>query len=343
MLAAVRSLAERIRTSESRRERLAGFLREIAPSIRLLEPIAAGVAPASVVAVDGGLSRKALHGFDCLLARAVAVRFRYENGAAVAVEHWPSRQPAPQPFVAEAYAEQDWNCYTALVRQRLEAETATAAVQRFTPTLLLMDGLLFPHPADRPPAGSEVSAEYERAVRAWSALQAAAAAAGTVLAGVVEDSRSTRFCEHVRDRVLGGVSHPRVAEAQELLTRSRDTSLLALVMERGQRTLLFSPEAQLPQAQLRSFYLKTAQWDRPLRVDFYPAEGEAEAQADRLAAWLLAVSGQHAGYGMPAPLIEADSAARLTDHEMDVFYAQLLASAGPLPSLLQLRRDERPF
>ncbi|HLD78172.1 MAG TPA: DNA double-strand break repair nuclease NurA [archaeon] len=326
------------------------------------------------MAVDGGIGKKALQGFDFLLARAVAVCFTYSNGAATNVQHWPSRMPAAEAFSAEGSSEQEWNCTVSLIRQRLEAEAARKAIEHFAPDLVLMDGLLAPHPADRPAAaareapaadaaragdgaragGSAAGAEYQRALEAWAALHST----GTHIAGVVEDTRSTRFCEYVRDRVLSSVRHPAVAEAQELLSTSRDTALLSLLMERGQRTLLFDHAGNpalrdLPAAAgLRSFFLKTAQWDRPVRVDFLarcadratPAtETAIEAEADALAALLLAVSGQHAGYGMPAPLIEADNAARLAEHEVEAFYAQLLASAGPLPSLLQLRREERPF
>ncbi len=386
MLAAVASIAERIRSSEARRAKLAGFLREVGPGISLLKSVAPAPAlSARIVAVDGGIGKKALQGFDFLLARAVAVCFTYQNGRTVQVQHWPSRMPAAEAFSAEGSSEQEWNCAVSLIRQRLEAEAARKAVERFSPDLVLMDGLLAPHPADRPANGSAVGAEYQRSLAAWAALHAT----GATIAGVVEDSRSTRFCEYVRDRVLSGVAHPAVAEAQELLSTSRDTALLSLLMERGQRTLLFdhsgnpalrdlaalapdsaaAPDGARAGVGLRSFFLKTAAWDRPVRVDFLARstgrevlgrrsadlrqadsapqatgqEQAVEAEADALAAALLAVSGQHAGYGMPAPLIEADNAARLGEHEVEAFYAQLLASAGPLPSLLQLRREERPF
>ena len=67
------------------------------------------------------------------------------------------------------------------------------------------------------------------------------------------------------------------------------------------------------------------------------------AEADRIGASLLAVSGRHAGYGIPEPIIEADSIAKIPEPEMEAFYAQILSITGNLPSVMRLRREERPF
>jgi len=64
---------------------------------------------------------------------------------------------------------------------------------------------------------------------------------------------------------------------------------------------------------------------------------------NQIASILLAISGQHSSYGLPAPIIEADNVAKLSDNEMENFYFQILAFAGNLPSIMQLRRETRPF
>ena len=69
---------------------------------------------------------------------------------------------------------------------------------------------------------------------------------------------------------------------------------------------------------------------------------EKEAE-DRLASVLLSISGQHSSYGFPSVLIEADAIARMSEQEVDNFYSHILTYAGNIPSVMKLRREQRPF
>jgi hypothetical protein len=167
-----------------------------------------------------------------------------------------------------------------------------------------------------------------------------------MLAGIIEDSRAVRFCGIAKGRVSG------LDGAGELLSRTRDTNLLFWALKKGERTMPFGycedPREhpilrdfdERHSMRLNSFYLKTAELDRPIRVDYMK---DAEGIEDRIASILLAISGHHSSYGLPAPIIEADNVARLSDSEMENFYFQMLAFAGNLPSIMQLRRETRPF
>ncbi|MBI4173508.1 MAG: DNA double-strand break repair nuclease NurA, partial [Candidatus Aenigmarchaeota archaeon] len=89
---------------------------------------------------------------------------------------------------------------------------------------------------------------------------------------------------------------------------------------------------------IHTFYLKTSDFDRPLKVDFL---GRGNAKA--IASMLLSVSGHHPGYGFPAPLIEADNVACLQENEMSHFHSQIVRLVGNIPSVMTLRREQRPF
>ena len=80
-----------------------------------------------------------------------------------------------------------------------------------------------------------------------------------------------------------------------------------------------------------------------LMVDFLCNNEDPIGVADRLSSVLLSVSGHHSGYGLPAPLIEADNVAKLSDQEVENFYSHILSFAGNIPSVMKLRRDQRPF
>jgi len=57
---------------------------------------------------------------------------------------------------------------------------------------------------------------------------------------------------------------------------------------------------------------------------------------------LIQTSG-HAGYGMPAVLIEADQRAKLTENDLEMFYFDLMNRIGNVSTLFKMRREMRPF
>lgn len=346
----VRKIAQRIGDAESKRQKLAEFVREIGPEVNLTQKVSPDTLDnVKVVGVDGGLAKKSLHGFDFILTRGVGVCFHYGNGGIKSVDYSPSRFPAPRPFILEALTDLDLAHSASIYRQMTEIEAARGCIKKFKPDILLMDGMIAPHYSDRPSRSSAVRNIYESLLTEYGKLYSDAEDSGTLLAGVIEDSRGTRFCDMIRRDVLSKVSHKIIPELGRILECTRDTNLLFWVLERGEMTPPF-PYSDRPGEhpvlrdlgergqQLSSFFLKTAEWDRPVRVDFLQS-----GDVTRLASVLLAISGQHSGYGLPAPLIEADSVAKLSDMEMEKFYSQVLNFAGNLPSIMSLRSDQRPF
>lgn len=353
---AIQEIAERIRQKEERRKRLAHFLRSVARPTGLVTPLLpAPLDGVRIVGVDGGLVKKSLQGMDCMLSRAVAACFSYEKNRIAGVEYVPSASPAPEPALFESASEVEWLHYSSLRRQHKEVQTALDAIRKFKPTAILMDGSLLPHPADRPTKGSPVAGEYRNLLQDLQQLYTAAREQGVLLAGVIEDSRSRRFCDYVSASILPGIPPATAAGMAALLTETADTSLLFWVLEQGERTRLF-PVADGANGhplvgdigewagQLFTLYLKTASLDRPVRVEVLVNDARSPVEeADQLARLLLSVSGQHAGYGLPAPLIEADNRAKIAEAEMEQFYLHVISLVGMAPSVMRLRREQRPF
>ncbi len=171
-----------------------------------------------------------------------------------------------------------------------------------------------------------------------------------MLAGVVEDSRGTKFCGIVNEKILSKVSHASVPELKGILEKTRDTNLLYWILQEGERTDVFPYSDRAKEHpvmkdfqefgdKIFSFYMKTAKFDRPIRIDFL---GEKE-QAEKFASVIFSISSHHSGYGLPSVLIEADQVAKLAEDDIDNIYEQILTQTGSLPSIFKLRRDMRPF
>jgi hypothetical protein len=334
---------------------LASFLKDVGEETDILSKLAPSpMDELKIAGVDGGIAKKSLHGFDCILVRAAAVCFQYRKGKIDRVNYFPSRIPAPQADVLEALSDLDWAHFSSIVRQRVEVNTALESLDKLEPDVLLMDGSIVPHYSDRPARTSSVYQNYNLMIEEFKRLFNECMKRGTVLAGVIEDSRGTSYCDMINREILSKVEHPLTVEMGELLQRTRDTNLLYWVLEKGQRSRVF-PYSEKPEEhpvlrdfgklgwKINSFYLKTAKHDRPVRVDILTKGDDVLGEADELASNLLAISGHHSGYGLPAPLIEADNVAKLSDNEVENFYSHILSFAGNIPSVMRLRRDQRPF
>lgn len=344
----VKEIAKKIGSAEEERKRLAGFLRNSDPKLGLIRKIEPDdLNDVKIVGVDGGIAKKSLHGFDCMLVRAAGACFHYIDGKIKGVEYLPSRFPTPRPEIVEALSDTDWSYYTSICRQKVELKVAMDCIDKFRPDILLMDGSIVPHQSDRPSSSSDAMESYNEMISDYRNLYSKARESGVALLGIIEDSRGNSFCRIIKNEVIPNISH-NMPDAGDLLDKTRDTSLLYWVLEKGEKSKTF-PYSRKPEEHpilkefgntgkdVSTFYLKTAKYDRPIKVDFLGREDE-----DRLASVLLAVSGHHSGYGLPAPLIEADNVAKLSENEVNNFYSHILSFAGT-PGLMELRRDQRPF
>lgn len=346
----IKRLADRISETEMKRKKLAGFLREINNEIKIIQKIENDpLDDIKIVGIDGGISKKSLHGFDFMLVRAAGALFHYKKGRFHKVNYFPSKLPKPKPYIMEALSDLDWAHSASIERQDTEIVTAIECIDRFQPDVLLLDGSIVPHYSDRPSKVSGVYERYERMLDHYKTLYKKAVDTNTMLAGVVEDSRGLMFCNMIKNDILSKVKHSIVPELIGILDKTRDTNLLYWALERGERSSIFryseTPDEHPVLKDLReyakdihSFYLKTAVLDRPVRVDTLDWK-----QCDQMASIILAISGHHSGYGLPVPLIEADNIVKLSDNEMEFLYSQIMGYVGNLPGVMKLRREQRPF
>lgn len=352
-------VAENVRALEEQRHKLGLFLREIkgaqiAKDVDILEDrMAIPVAPdplkkLRVAGVDGGLVKHSYHALDLILTRAVAAVFDYADGRLANVSYFPDPLANPRlSIITDPYTENDF-LHTADIERMITEAQVLAGVSKMEPDLVLADGSLVPHPSARPKKGSAVWQRYSELLE----LYRKSFMGPHLLAGIVEDSRSTHFSAMIASKILGSIKAPNVKELQDILARTRDTNLLFHVLKPGERSFVFrlgNPETNQIFADLGdvsnnlyAFYLKTVEYDRPIRVEFY-AKGDVLKTADRLAALVLPISSQNQEYGIPAVIIEADSRAKLHEEELATIHAYIVDRVGDLPSLYKLRRESRPF
>jgi len=356
--------SKRIIEIENQRKKLGDFLREVNSSTvlslgrevfegKIILPMKkSNLEDLKIAGVDGGLVKHSLHGIDIMLLRAVGVLFYYKNNKLNNVEYHPEAIPSPIPKVVfDPLTDVEFEINSNYERQLIEVNNAREIIEKFEPDILLLDGSVIPHYTDKPAEHSLLFPNYKKLIDSYVELFYKAMEKGTILAGVIEDSRGTRFCEVINQVIMAKIQE--ATDIKLLLNRTKDTNLLTYALKLNERSLIFKyssfPE-QHPVLKefggkiansIFCFYIKTAEFDRPLRVDFL-TQRDFTRTANSISSVLLALAG-HSSYGMPSVLIEADQRAKLSEKDLELFYLDLISKTGNLPGLFSLRREQRPF
>jgi hypothetical protein len=365
---ALADLAERIREHDRRRRKIADALKglkgrvnpnevdgpafgEISESYFTRTVRRDELSDKTVIGVDGGLLTQQLHGLDLILVRAVAAIFHYTDGELDEVEYFPSEFPPPRLVdLTEPIDAREFELVVGVERQLAELQMAIQAVTSRSADLLLLDGSVAPQYIDRSVQGHRALRSYRRLIGTFGKLYEACDSTGTLLAGAVKDSRSSRFIDILRRKVLSFL--PELSpEEREVLENSRDTVLLDRVLEVGERTFAFryaeNPGDVLKDlgkwaSRIHVFYMKVVPYDRPLRVEFVDGGDGTSGMAERVASLLYSLSAHHDAFGLPSVLIEADARARLHGEEICMVRDSLADFLGPSVTL-DLRRHRWPF
>jgi hypothetical protein len=317
---------------------------------RLLARVTEAPVQGRVAAVDGGVLSRELHGLDIVLARAVGVAFDYEGGRKLRAHYYPRARPGNKLLWRSALEAHDAAWLKGLARLEEELSCALATLESLAPDALLLDGSVVPQASDKPGRESPLAGAYDGVAERWRALYAAAEKRGTLLLGVVKDSRGSRFT----DLLVRGA--PELGAHREALLRAHDSLFLAHLLEEGERTCFFRYASAWAEplvlrdlgpwaSRIASTYLRPSRWDRPLRVDaLLPArEGDYPSFFERASMLVHSLARINTRYAMPAVSIEADLRARGEERDLDAACATLEAKLGVRPALYPLRRASRPF
>ncbi|MFH7882350.1 MAG: DNA double-strand break repair nuclease NurA, partial [Candidatus Aenigmatarchaeota archaeon] len=356
--------ASKIVEIENIRKKVGNFLREVSKFnlsidreileekiIQAMEKIS--LDDLCVAGIDGGLVSHSFHGIDVMLLRAVGVIFYFKNSKIKKVDYWPDSLPSFVPRVIfDPFTDIELEVNSNFERQIVEVKNAVEVIRNFKPDIVFLDGSIVPHYVERPVEHSMLFPTYQKLLESYLELFYEAERNETILAGIIEDSRGTRFCEIANQRILSRLKEIE-PEIKLLLNRTIDSNLLTYTLNLGERTLVFKYSSFPEQHPILkefggkiansifSFYLKTAEFDRPIRVDFL-GEKEFIKKANFISSVILALCG-HSNYGIPSVLIEADQRARLSEKDLEIFYNDLVAKTGNLAALFLQRREQRPF
>jgi hypothetical protein len=279
------------------------------------------------------------------------------------VNYFPEETPIPKLISSlQPSSILDFELRTSIERITAELQLAIE-LQNYTKVdLIVLDGSIVPQLTDRPPFYSLLAGRYKKVVELYEVLYGMCIDSGTLLAGVVEDSRSIRYMQilgrlipHLIERIPS-LRKLRDFDYRKVVEQTNDTDFLERVLDPGERTPVFryaeSPSDYAAFSDFTNktwadlvnvFYLRTVEFDRPIRVEYLGTESNKILTARKIASVVFPLSSHHAQYGIPSVLIEADARAHLIDRDIEIIYEQLIQKIGDPLILSKLRRERRPF
>lgn len=319
----------------------------------------------SIAGIDGGLVRRRFRSIDLVLTRGIAVIFEFGPKEGPSVKFFP--EPFPEPSVKPmllTLSGLELEQIASLERIATEIRVALAVLEEFHTDIVLIDGSLFYHPRDRPQVISPVYDKFQEVLALYRQLYNKAKKTGVTLVGIVKDSRSTRVT-HIMGEILPHVlRNPAIFEKMQgidyrwLLKNSRDCDILDTFLEEGERSFAFRYSTEISTTsnsannELKKWassiwvtYLKTASEDLPLRIEMllHGTPGLEPDKLDCALAAILPLSWQHPEYGIPTPILEADTRARISMNETHLVVDRLMALSGLTYTKLEKRRSRNPF
>jgi hypothetical protein len=318
-----------------------------------------------IAGIDGGLVRKRFRSLDLVLTRGVAVILQFGPQDGPTVDFYPD--PFPEPKISPlmlTLSNIELEQLASLERIAAELRVTLSVLEEYHTDLILLDGSLFYHPRDRPQTGSFVYEKFQEVLSLYKQTYHKARKKGATIVGIVKDSRSTRIATIMGEILPHIVRKPEVFEMMQgvdyrwLLKISRDCDLLDTFLEEGERSFAFRYSSEISSTTipmsdgLSSWassiwvtYLKTARDDLPIRVEFLSPEDSDTVtnNLDKALSAILPISSQHPEYGVPTPILEADTRAKITANETRLIIDRLMALSGLTYLTLEKRRSRNPF
>lgn len=323
----------------------------------LLQP--SDISGLTIGGIDGGYSSRLLLGFDIFLFRAIAVFSTYSPSKILKTSYFPAKTPSLEIAVSDVgLSTLDFESMGSIRRAITELEVANKVITEYLDLrskkidLLLLDG----SPVVNKPItkNDKILNYYLSYVSILTRLVRKANENGVKLAWIVKDSRSNLFTKllgRIIPFIIEENPHLFSLDYRQILKRSRDMDLLYYLLLANTRSMVFYRQYSMPKqfAQdfaLYSFYLKTAPFDIPLRIELFQSLHQSREERIKevqiLSELILPVSQYNRTYGVPAPIVEADARARIRETEVESLL-QLLRKRYNSLGLWTKRRERAPW
>jgi hypothetical protein len=327
------------------------------------------------VSVDGSSVSKSFMNVDFSFLKAIAVKyFFYKKGSKAKIDYYPDLNGFNYYSVQGDYINREFNLVQHKVSMDMtlmEINLLNKLIERSNDIdLIIVDGSIVPTPINLIFSQDlEISKKYDNLLKEYQKLYSNCEEKNIILVGSIKDTRTAALSHLFRDAIpLLKPSNNNLSDFikinyREIFDYFSDLELFNKLLTKSERSCIFICKREIDKIRdtgikkeipyyfpltFYGFYLKTAKFDAPCRIEFFTDEStaikKASKKADLISSLILPLSSLNEHYGLPIPQIEAHKRAHFNPHEINLLFnnlTRILHMNGV--SLLEKRRNRRPF
>ncbi len=331
----------------------------------------------NIVSVDGSSAVKKFMNVDFSFLKAICVKYDFYNeGKSAKIKYFPDLSGFNNYSVQGNYFNREENVVESKVSMDMtfmEINLLNNFIEQSTSSdidLIIIDGSIVIMPINllfsKDP---EISIKYDRLLREYHKLYLNCKDNGILLVGSIKDTRTSDLCHLLQESIQ--LLHSNGTDLtdfmninyRQIIDYFSDMDLFNRILNKSERSCIFNCKRDIEKIRdtgikkeipyyfplsFYAFYIKTAKFDIPCRIEFFMEEKhsikKASEKADLISSMLLPVSSMNEHYGLPIPQIEAHKRAVFKPDEINLLFNNLkrhLNKNGV--NLIEKRRTRRPF
>jgi len=328
----------------------------------------------NVVSVDGSSVTKKFVNADFSFLKAIAVKYFFRKNHIANIAYYPDLSGFNNYLVQGNLLNRDEPTVETKISidmTFMEINLLNNMIRKFSDIdMIIIDGSIVIMPINLVfSKDPEISKKYDNLLKEYHKLYSNCKEKGILLIGSIKDTRTASLCHLLRDTVqLLKPSYSNLYDFiktnyRKVMEYFSDLDLFSRIMKKSERTCIFNCKREIDKIRdtgikkeipyyfplsFYAFYLKTARYDTPCRIEFFIDEKhsfkKASEKADLITSILLPISSLNEHYGLPIPQIEAHRRAVFKSTEIDILLNNLTRTLNTHGiSLLEKRRNRRPF
>ena len=328
----------------------------------------------NLVSVDGSSVVKKFMNVDFSFLKAIVVKYYfYKNRAKI--EYYPDLNGFNNYSVQGNYINREENFVENSVSMDMnfmEINLLNRFIEKSSSNidLIIIDGSIVITPINllfsKDP---ETSEKYDRLLKEYHKLYSNCKEQGIILIGSIKDTRTSHLSHLLRESIQ--MLKPNQSflhdfldiKYNHIINYFSDLDLFNRLLIKSERSCIFNIKREIDKIRdtgikkeisyyfplnFYAFYLKSAKYDTPCRIEFFTDENtkyeKASQKADLISSIILPISSLNDYYGLPILQIEAHKRAVFRPQEINLLFNNLIRILNKNGiSLLEKRRSRRPF
>jgi len=328
----------------------------------------------NVVSVDGSSVVKKFMNVDFSFLKAIAVKYLFYKNHSANIAYFPDLNGFNNYAVQGNYLNRDDTTIEAKISMDMkfmEINLLNNMINRYTDIdIVIIDGSIVIMPINlifsKDP---EISKKYDLLLKEYHNLYLTCKEKGIILTGSIKDTRTSALTHLLSESIQlllpskSNLNDFIKINYRDIMNYFSDLDLFNRLLKKYERSCIFNCKREIDKIRdtgikkeipyyfplsFYAFYLKTALYDTPCRIEFFMNEKhslkKASEKADLISSILLPISSLNEHYGLPIPQIEAHRRAVFKKSEINLLFNNLIRTLNKYGiSLLGKRRNRRPF